>query len=239
MKLNKDSVFVNITANLIIIAVVSLLVAGVFLSGDGVALSANGKPIYRGDTSEPRVSLMVNVYWGTEYLEPMLDVLDAYGVKTTFFIGGSWAAKNNALVKEIAARGHELGNHGYLHLDADKLNIERNKQEIELTNKLVLELTGKTPALFAPPSGAVGTNMYKACDILNMKVILWSRDTIDWRDKDADWVLKRATSDIQYGELILMHPTAHTLAALPKILEYYKKNGIRAVSVTDNINTVN
>lgn len=239
MKLNKDSVFVHVAANLVIIAVLSLLAAGVFLSGEGVAVSANNKAIYRGDTSSPRVSLMVNVYWGTEYIEPMLDVLDAYGVKTTFFIGGSWAAKNNDLVKEIAARGHELGNHGYLHLDAGKLSVERNRQEIELTNKLVEELTGKKPSLFAPPSGDVGANMYKACEALEMKVILWSRDTIDWRDKDADLVLKRATSDIRYGDLILMHPTAHTLAALPKILDYYKKSGIRAVCVSDNITLAN
>jgi peptidoglycan/xylan/chitin deacetylase (PgdA/CDA1 family) len=239
MKLNKESVFVHFTSNLIILAVVSLLIAGVYFSEESATVSVNGKAIYKGDTKEPRVSLMINVYWGTEYIEPMLDVLDAYGVRTTFFIGGSWAAKNNELVKEIAARGHELGNHGYLHLDAGKLSLERNKQEIELTNKLIAELTGKTPSLFAPPSGDVGTNMYKACDALNMKVILWSRDTIDWRDKDADLVLKRATSDIQYGDLILMHPTAHTLAALPQILEYYKKAGIRAVCVSDNITSAN
>ena len=64
---------------------------------------------------------------------------------------------------------------------------------------------------------------------------MWSKDTIDWRDKDADLVFKRATKDIKGGDFILMHPTAHTLEALPRILDYYKELGIKSVTVTENI----
>lgn len=235
----KDKVFVNIIANIIIIAAISLLVTGAFYGNGAVSVTAGGKAIYQGNTAEPRVTLMFNVYWGTEYIMPILDTLDSYGVKTTFFVGGCWAAKNNTLVKEIHKRGHEIGNHGYLHLDHSKLSETRNSEEIELTSSLVCELTGIRPALFAPPSGAIGANMFQACEKLGCKVIMWSRDTIDWRDKDSSLVYKRATSDIHNGDLILMHPTAHTLAALPGVLDFYKQKGILVTTVTNNITDSN
>lgn len=231
----KDKVFENIVANLVIVAVIAVLVTGAFLSDGAVPAAVGGKAIYHGNTSEPRVTLMVNVYWGTEYITPMLDIFDAYGVKTTFFIGGVWASKNNDLVKEISARGHEIGNHGYLHLDHGKLSESRNIEEIELTSRLIKELTGRPTSLFAPPSGAIGSDMFKACEKTGHTVIMWSRDTIDWRDKDKDLVYKRATNGIQNGDLVLMHPTAHTLEALPSILKYYKQNGFSVTTVSNNI----
>jgi len=62
---------------------------------------------------------------------------------------------------------------------------------------------------------------------------MWSKDTIDWRDKDANLVFSRATKNIEGGDLILMHPTEHTLKALPLILEYYSINGYTATTVSE------
>ena len=64
---------------------------------------------------------------------------------------------------------------------------------------------------------------------------MWSRDTIDWRDKSADIVYERATKNTKPGELILMHPTQHTLQALEKIVQYYKENNIKLITVGENI----
>ena len=68
-----------------------------------------------------------------------------------------------------------------------------------------------------------------------MRVIMWSKDTIDWRDKDADLVVSRATDGVQAGDMILMHPTAHTASALGRILEYYRGHGLKAVTVSELI----
>lgn len=233
--MSKKSVLIaNVVAVTVIIAVITVLA----LNGAG-AMEAVGKnyAVYRGNAETPYVSLMFNVYWGTEYIEDILDVLARYGVKTTFFIGGSWAAKNNSLVKKISEAGHEIGSHGYNHKDAENLSYERNLDEMVPAEKLLEELTGKQISLFAPPSGSIGDAMFSAAEELGYSVILWSRDTVDWRDKNPDLVYARATSDIRNGELILMHPTAHTLQALPKILEYYSRNGLKAVSVGVNVGT--
>ena len=62
---------------------------------------------------------------------------------------------------------------------------------------------------------------------------MWSKDTIDWRDKDADLVYTRATQNISAGDTILMHPTEHTANALGKILQYYESVGLKAVTVSE------
>ncbi|MBQ9730085.1 MAG: polysaccharide deacetylase, partial [Clostridia bacterium] len=89
--------------------------------------------------------------------------------------------------------------------------------------------------LFAPPSGAYGEAQLAVCEKLGMKTVLWSKDTIDWRDRNADTVYKRATEGIKGGDIVLMHPYESTLTALPRVLEYYKNAGLRAITVSENL----
>lgn len=223
---------INLTIN-VIIASILIVVALISLNSSYVIPVSGNVAIYHGNTDRAEVSLMFNVYWGTEYVEPILRVLEKYSVRTTFFIGGTWASKNTDTLKLIATSGHEIGNHGYFHKDAEKLTYSQNKDEITLTNKLIKEVLSVDVTLFAPPSGSIGSEMFKACDDLNMTVIMWSRDTIDWRDKDSSLVLKRATQDIQNGDFVLMHPTEHTLKALPVILDTLQSKGLCVKTVSE------
>ena len=101
-----------LTNSIIAIVLVSLSVLAICCSPLAITASATPKPIYKGNGLNSSVSLMINVYWGEEYLPEMLDTLDKYEVKTTFFVGGSWVAKNDNMLKEICNRGHEIANHG-------------------------------------------------------------------------------------------------------------------------------
>lgn len=100
---------------------------------------------------------------------------------------------------------------------------------------MILLSTGTDVALFAPPSGAYNDTTVKVCNDLGLKTILWSKDTVDWRDKDASLAYNRATKDLSGGDFILMHPMEQTVKALSNILLYYKQNGLRAVTVTENL----
>lgn len=189
---------------------------------------------YRGNSANG-VSLMVNVYWGTEEVYGILDVLDEYDATATFFIGGSWADDNVACLKAIAERGHEIGSHGYFHRDHSALSYEENVQEIRSSIEFFYLAANVTVTLFAPPSGAFGDDTVAAAEGMGLKTILWSKDTIDWRDKDEEVCYLRATEGVSGGEFILMHPMQHTLQALPRILEYYAEHGLETISVSDNI----
>lgn len=226
---------VRVITNIIIVAIlVSLSVIAIPFSGS-VKVGANPNVIYQGDVNQNKVSFMINVYWGTEYIEDMLDVFDLYGVKTTFFVGGSWVAKNVDMAKEIYKRGHEIGNHGYNHKDQDKISRQQNYDEIHKTHLLVSANMGIEMNLFAPPSGAYNDTTVEVAQELGYKTIMWTHDTIDWRDKDTDLIIKRATKNLSNGDLILMHPTKNTLDALNSILAYAENNGFEATTVSQTI----
>lgn len=226
--------FTNIVSNVLIFITISFIIFNNILINNSV-LTASTKPYYSGCEQEPKVSLMFNVYWGTEYLDNILEILEDNNVKATFFIGGVWAARNQDMLNQIVLKGHEIASHGYYHKDMGKLSYEECKKEIINTNRLLTELTGKEISLFAPPSGSFNNNLLLACEEQNMKVIMWTHDTIDWRDKNANLIFDRATKNLSAGDLVLMHPTSETAKALPRILKYYYDNGYLETTVSETI----
>ncbi len=220
--------------NGILAAVLVVVATFCFLPASSPASGVDER-VFRRGASADGVSLMFNVYWGTETVYEILDVLDEYGAKATFFLGGCWADDNTDCVKEIARRGQEIGSHGYFHREHDKLSYEGNEGEIRTSVEYLARIAGVEVKLFAPPSGAYNDDTVKAAESLGLKTVLWSRDTVDWRDKDEELCFSRATKDIEGGELILMHPMEHTLKALPRILTYYKEHGLRAIAVGENL----
>ena len=228
----KETMIINM------IITVMLFVIGGYSMGQGASVetfSMDNSPIYKIETEEKNVSLMINVYEGTEYVEEYLKLFDKEGIRATFFLGGCWAVKNKETVMKIYNSGNEIGNHGYNHKLHTKLNREQSKQEIIRTNSLIREITGKAPTLFAPPSGDVNTNVSNDAKTLKMTTVMWTIDTIDWRDKDVDKIYNRVKRNLQPGALILMHPTKATLEALPDIILLLKAQGYKIKTVSEQL----
>ena len=233
----KERRFRTFTSNLIICAVLgAVLVTALFAVAESGNAVVTGGAVYEGDRNGGKVALMFNVYEGTEYVEQIARLLAERGMNATFFLGGIWAERNGDTVVRLAADGFELGNHGYLHRDHAALSAERNRSEIVITERLLSATLADLPAeaqaaalpkLFAPPSGSMGDAMHTVCEQLGYTVVMWTRDTIDWRDHDAALITERALRDLAAGDLILMHPTAATVQALPAILD-----GIAAAHLT-------
>ncbi len=229
----KLSIITNICLACIIVAVVAVS----FLPQTAVPIYGGSRvnAIYNGNREKNNVSLMFNVYENAEIVNSIIDTLNIYGAKCTFFVGGCWADDNEQTLKRIVNEGHEIANHGYFHKDHKKLNYEQNKQEIVNTTTIVNALCDADIKLFAPPSGSYSDITLEACYDLDLKLVMWSKDTIDWRDKDETLVFKRATNDLANGDLVLMHPKEHTLKALPNILDYCVNAGFSLVTVSENI----
>ena len=191
--------------------------------------------VIRSGISNDGVSLMFNVYSDKKSVERILEILSAHNAKATFFIGGSWADDNIDCLKKIVEGGHELGNHGYFHKNHPLLTKAQNQKEMVLCNEFVEKSVGVKIALFAPPSGAYDEQTVVIAESLGMKTIMWSKDTIDWRDKNSALVYTRATKNVKGGEFVLMHPTPHTADALPDILNYYESCNLRAITVGANL----
>lgn len=239
-KIHFATIKVRRWASNLAIALVIAVVGGfaIFAGLKVVPTSAVSGVYYNGDTSSNKVTLMINVYWGTEYLDDMLATLAEKDVKTTFFIGGTWAVLNEDYLNKIYQAGHEIANHGYHHKDHDKLDEQGNLNEISTTHKIVKELLDVDMTLFAPPSGAYDKLTVSCAESLGYHTIMWTRDTIDWRDHDAEVIYQRAIKKAKGGDLILMHPTEATAQALPRIIDYFQSNNFTLTTVSDNIGLI-
>lgn len=231
---NKKLLTVIINVALILVVLATSLVG--FVGGGAVAVSSDKENLYYSAKQHPKgVSLMFNVYQNTENVYKILDILDTYSAQATFFLGGSWADDNVDCVREIRKRGHEIGSHGYFHRDHSAMNYTQNLQEIQPSVKLLNAILNEEITLFAPPSGAFNDHTLSACKTLELKTIMWSRDTIDWRDNDKSLCYSRATKNLKTGEFILMHPMDVTVKTLPEILKYIREGGFSAVTVSYNL----
>ena len=231
MKLAKSKLLRVVLGNIVICATVAALIA-VTVSPRAENTSNKSEPFYSGK-SEKCVSLMINVYWGTEYIKPMLDIFEKHNVRTTFFVGGSWAAGNSETLTLIAEKGHGIGNHGYYHKDHKKLDLEYNKKEIASCHDAVKSVLGIDMNLFAPPSGSFGDRTIEAAKSLGYRTVMWTRDTIDWRDHDEELIYSRAVRELKGGDLILMHPTDSTVKALERIVVKVLESGLSVAPVDE------
>jgi probable sporulation protein (polysaccharide deacetylase family) len=175
-------------------------------------------PIYRGNSNKAMISLMVNVAWGTEHVEQMLTIFEQYGISVTFFLDGKWLKENKVIAQKMISEGHEIGNHAYSHPDLRKMSVDQISDEILKTNKLIEEL-GVQSHLFAPPSGAFDQRVVQIAHQYKMKTILWTLDTVDWKRPPSSVIVDKIVPHLENGALILMHPTAPTVEALPQMIE--------------------
>ena len=111
----------------------------------------------------------------------MLDILREEKTRITFFVTGRWAEKFPDLMQQIIDNGHEIGSHGYQHLNYETLTLEQNEEQIKAADKILSKYTKKKITLFAPPSGSYNKNTLIASNKLGYRTILWTIDTIDWR----------------------------------------------------------
>ncbi len=229
----------NIKVKLITDILMLALVIVVFLVGitpqNYVTIFAktNSPVIYKGSQECGGVALTFNVYENAEIVNKIMDLLKEKGAKATFYVGGSWADDNEKTVKRIIEEGFEIGNHGYFHKDHKKLSLEENISEINSCSKLVKSFTGYNMKLFAPPSGSYGNETLQATEKLGYTAVMWSKDTIDWRDSSVSLIVKRATNSLTSGDIILMHPKQHTLNALGEILDKISLKGLKTLTVSE------
>ncbi|HET7629105.1 MAG TPA: polysaccharide deacetylase family protein [Bacillales bacterium] len=189
-------------------------------------------PIYKGNPNKPMVSLMVNVAWGNEYIPKMLKVLKQEHVRATFFLDGSWVKKNPDLAKMIAEAGNEIGNHAYSHPDMKALSAEAARRQIVKTNEVIRSTLEMKPKLFAPPSGSYNKQTVKVVDSLGMKTIMWTVDTVDWKNPNPDAMVMRVLQNIGSGSLVLMHPTKASAEGLAAMIHGIRERGYQIGTVS-------
>lgn len=195
-------------------------------------------PIYRGNPAKRAMALMFNVAWGTEYVSRILQILREYHVQGTFFLDGSWTKRNPVVARAIVAAGMEVGSHAYNHPMMSKLTREQMISQLTRTNGAITAATGRPVTLFAPPAGDFNNMVVRVAAGMKMKTVLWTLDTIDWRRPAPSVIMRRIVSRKTPGALVLMHPTAPTVAALPGMIRQLQQAGYHLVTVSQLLSPV-
>ncbi len=137
------------------------------------------KPIYSVETEKKEISISFDATWGTEYTETILDLLDQYEIKATFFLVNIWIEDNPAMAQEIVERGHEIGLHSVSHPKFTTLSTEEMREELSGNAKKILDVTGYTATLFRAPYGDYNDNVIQTCQEMGYTPIQWSVDALD------------------------------------------------------------
>lgn len=190
-------------------------------------------PIYNVDRTKKVCSLSFDAAWGNEQTDNLLETLDKYKVKATFFLVGDWVKKYPDSVKKIAKMGHDIGNHSSTHAHLTQMSESAITDDVKSCNEKIKKLTGKTPTLFRPPYGDYNNAVVSTVMNLDMYCIQWNIDSLDWKDPSVDQIVQNCVNKLSPGSIILLHNGAtNTPQALPKIIEAIKGEGYEIVPIS-------
>ena len=192
-------------------------------------------PVYGVGRSDNRIALTIDAAWDADKTPFILDTLDKYNVKATFFLCGVWVKHYPDFVKEIARRGHEIGNHSLTHPHMSRMDSIAIQKELSDLDDMLQELTGKRSTLFRPPFGEYNDTVVKAAREAGYEVIQWSRDTVDWKqDRSAQTILDGVLKKLQSGDIILCHNNGYKIETyLPVLIETAQQKGFSFVTVSE------
>lgn len=167
----------------------------------------------------------------SKYTEEIINILKYYDVNASFFILGNKVTSYQQVLKTSIENGNELGNHSYNHKWLSRLSVNELIEQIEKTQKIIQENFNYTPQYLRPTYGSITNQIRKNTDL---KIVLWTVDTRDWKYHDVNQIIKRATENIKDGDIILMHDIfKRTKDSLIKIIPILKEQGFQFVTVSE------
>ncbi len=214
-------------------ALVSVAFLGTVLIGQ--TLEERVKVIKKVPTTHKVVALTIDDGPHRETTPQVLATLREKNVKATFFVMGKNAEAHPHLLLEVAAEGHEIGNHAYSHRLLTKMNPEEIAAELNKGEEILL-LTGQKPQLFRPPGGAYNEEVLTQARNRGYSTILWCIDPGDWRRPSVEQVVNNVMGAVKPGSIILFHDGQHSLPtarAIGMIVDKLRFQGYEFVTVSE------
>ncbi|SOC10997.1 peptidoglycan/xylan/chitin deacetylase (PgdA/CDA1 family) [Ureibacillus xyleni] len=161
----------------------------------------------------------------------ILNTLKKYDAKATFFMVGRRVPNNTKLVKDIYNSGHEIGNHTWNHPKLTSLTSKQVESQITSTDNSIYKAIGQYPTVFRPPYGAKNK---RVTDVIDVPVVMWTIDTLDWKQRNANKLLPMVKKNLHNNAIILMHDIHQSTAdGLDSVLAYLQKEGYECVTVSE------
>jgi peptidoglycan/xylan/chitin deacetylase (PgdA/CDA1 family) len=225
--------------------------AGLGLAAGGYAYAAMwpGSRIFGQALGAPRrpgeLALTFDDGPNPEWTPRLLDLLASHDLRATFFMVGSHAQAEAALVRRVVATGHLIGNHSWSHLNLAVTAAGRVREELDRTRQTLEQITGAPVKFFRPPFGARRPAVLRIARELGMTPVLWNAMTSDWKEPSAEAIARRLAGKIDrlerrgWAANIVLHDGNHadlganrgpSVAAAGQLIGRYK-DGHRFVTV--------
>ena len=219
---------------------IALAIALLMLLQMNVFAAANSANVfYRSKKVTKKIALTFDDGPHPRYTERIIKILEKYNVKATFFVIGVNIENYPGILRKISEAGHEIGNHSYSHHNVKNYDISKTETEIKKCEEIIISETGVSPKLFRPPQGARNQVTDETAKGLGYSVILWSIDTLDWKNNPPDCITNVICKNIRGGDIILMHDYTSgqntTCVALEEFIPILLKKGYEFVTVSELI----
>lgn len=189
------------------------------------------KPETPGDPNAKRIALTFDDGPHPIVTEQILDILDKYHAKATFFMLGSRVQYYPDIARDVLARGHEIGNHTWNHPVLTKLSSEQVLKEYSSTAAEIELAINQGATVFRPPYGATNNDINAQMPI---PVVLWSIDTMDWKHRNAQQLLPYVKNNLHNNAIVLMHDIHQSTAdGLDAVLAFLQEQGYEFVTVSE------
>ena len=183
-------------------------------------------------TSDPlRVALTFDDGPLPIYTPVLLDGLKERNVRATFFLIGENIPGREEIVRRMWQEGHRIGNHTYHHVQMPREGALICGTELDMTNQLIREITGETPEIMRPPFGQWSRSLEEQIEMIPVS---WDVDPLDWETPDAGIVANRILSDVENGDIILLHDSyATSVEAALRVIDVLQAEGMEFVAAED------
>ncbi|HLT58696.1 MAG: polysaccharide deacetylase family protein [Limnochordales bacterium] len=191
-------------------------------------------PVFYVRTDQPLVALTFDISWGRQTAGPVLDILKEKGVRATFFLTGFWAKKQRDIAQRIVADGHEIASHGDDHVNLSRYDGDAIAKNIMTAHRDLEEATGRQARFFRPPNGDYDDLVVATARQLGYETVIWSLDTLDWKNPGADYMVRRVLNNVHPGDIILMHASDSSRQihlALPRIIDGLRAQGYQLMTL--------
>lgn len=204
-----------------------------------------GFRVFRRGLAKREVALTFDDGPDPEYTPRLLDLLNSYGAKATFFVVGSHAEKNPELIRRMHEEGHTLGIHNYVHRSNWIMSPRTVKRQVQRTSDIIESITGERPVYYRPPWGIV--NVFDFAQLRHMQIVLWTSMFGDWKEKvGAENLYRKMRERLAPGQVFLLHDRgdtfgadpgapAQTIEALERILKDGRELDLRFVGIGELI----
>ncbi|MBR5949399.1 MAG: polysaccharide deacetylase family protein [Clostridia bacterium] len=192
-------------------------------------------PVYCVSREDKKIALTIDAAWEDDKTPFILGTLDKYGIKATFFLCGFWVNDYPDMVKAIAEKGHEIGNHSMTHPHMNKLSSAQIRDELSAFESLIKSVTGSGTKLFRVPYGEYNDTVIKTLRENGYEVVQWNIDTVDWKsERSAQTILDSVLGKLKDGSIILSHNNGYKIEQyLPTLIETAKAQGYEFVTVSE------